>query len=270
MKRSRIWTEEEELYLQEHWGSKSVTLIAKHLGRPYSGVRRKASKLGLLNPTLHYDGITVRQLALALGVSGPTTMNWIKNHGFPAKKKVFSKKKKIAVVSYDDFWEWAEKHKSLINFAKMEPLILGKEPEWVKERRAVDQWKYNIKRPWTEDDKKLLVSMVKSYKYTYPEISTRLKRPESSIKQQLIEMNIKARPIALDRHIKYTDEEIETILKMLKQGYPFNAIAYELNKGSELRLHKSADGIRGKLERLGYTFHGDKIYYNPPTSQEIV
>ena len=270
MGRFRIWTEEEELYLQDHWGSKSASLIAKHLNRPYEGVRRKATELGLLNPTLHYDGITVRQLGLALGVSGTTTNNWIRNHGFPAKNKVFSKKQKIAVVSFEDFWDWANEHKHLINFAKMEPLILGKEPDWVKERRMIDKRKFKERRPWTDKEINLLISMVKSYKYTYPEIASRLKRPESSIKKKLLDLNVKARALPLDKHIKYTDEEIDITLKMLKKGYSFNAIADELNKGSDRHLHKSASGIRGKLERMGYTFQGEKIYYNPPGNQEII
>jgi hypothetical protein len=257
MGRYRIWTSEEERYLQDHWGSKSVKLISKHLGRPYGGVRRKAAELGLLDPTLHYDGITVRQLTLALGISCSTTKTWIEQYGFPAKQKVFSKKQRIYVVSYEDFWNWAEEYKHLINFAKLEPLLLGKEPEWVREKRSIDRRKFKERRPWTESDKKRLISLVRSYRYTYPEMAAILKRPEASIKRKLLDLNIKARPLSLDKHIKYTKEEIDKILYLLKKGYSFNAIADELNKDKPREKHKSASGIRGKLERMGYSFHGD-------------
>ena len=270
MGRFRVWTEEEELYLQDHWGSKSVNLIAKHLKRPYGGVRRRANELGLLDPTLHYDGITVSQLTIALGVSGSTTRSWIKQHGFPAKQKIFSKKQRIYVISYDDFWEWAAEHKHLINFAKLEPLLLGKEPEWVKERRSIDRRKFKERRPWTEKEKKQLISMVNSYQYTYPEIASRLKRPEASIKRKLLDLNIKARPLSLDKHIKYTKEELRKIINMLDKGYSFNAIADELNKDTDRKFHKSASGIRGKLERMGFTFHGDKPSYNGEREELII
>lgn len=270
MGRFKIWTDEEELYLQDHWGSKSVSLIAKHLKRPYGGVRRRATELGLLDPTLHYDGITVRQLTIALGVSGSTTMTWILQHEFPAKQKIFSKKQRIYVVSYDDFWEWAENHKHLINFAKMEPLLLGKEPEWVKEKREIDRRKFKDRKPWTEAEKKKLISMVNSYQYTYPEIASRLKRPEASIKRKLLDLNLKARPLGLDKHIKYTQEEKKKMINMVHKGYSFNAIADELNKNVQRDYHKSASGIRGKLERMGYTFHGELPIFNEDKNKIIV
>lgn len=269
MGRYRIWTEEEELYLQDHWGSKSVTLIAKHLKRPYGGVRRKAAELGLLDPTLHYDGITVRQLTIALGISCSTTKSWIHHYGFPAKQKVFSKKQRIYVVSYDDWWTWAEAHKHMINFAKLESLILGKEPDWVKGKRKIDQKRFEERRPWTEKEKKKLISMVSSYQFTYPEIATRLQRPEASIKRKLLDLNIKARPLSLDKHIKYTQEELDLIVELLNQGYSFNAIADFLNSDKPREHHKSASGIRGKLERMGYTFHSDQVIYQPKKVKAI-
>lgn len=251
------WSDNEELYLQEHWGSKSATLISKRLDRPYGAVRRKAVELGLLVPTLHYDGITVRQLSSALGVSCSTTKSWIQNYNFPAKQKIFSKKQRVFVIGYDEFWRWAEDHKHLVNFSKLEPLILGKEPEWVREKRTIDKKKFMERRPWTDRDKAHLISLVNSYRYTYPEIASILKRPESSIKRKLLDLNIKARPLSLDRHIKYTEEEIKVILHLMSKGYTFNAITDTLNEGQSKHKHKSASGIRGKLERMGFSFHSD-------------
>lgn len=263
------WSDEEELYLQEHWGSKSATLISKHLERPYGAVRRKAVELGLLVPTLHYDGITVRQLSAVLGVSCSTTKSWIQNYSFPAKQKVFSKKQRIFVVGYDDFWKWAESYKHLVNFAKLEPLILGKEPEWVKGKRIIDKKKFMERRPWTDRDKAHLISLVNAYRYTYPEIAAILKRPESSIKRKLLDLNIKARPLSLDKHIKYTDDELTMILTFMKKGYSFNAIADTLNESQLKNRHKSASGIRGKLERMGFSFHGDMPISYPDWYKDI-
>jgi hypothetical protein len=251
------WTDDDEFYLQDNWGSKSVTLISKHLNRPYDVVRRKAVELGLLNPTLHYDGITVRLLSMVIGISSSTLKTWILQFGFPAKQKVFAKKQRVYVVSYEEFWKWAEEHKHLINFSKLDHLILGKEPEWVKEKRRVDRKKYQERRPWTKEDKSRLISMVSSYRYTYPELAGLLKRSEPSIKRKLRDLNIKARPLSLDKTIKYTDEEIGRIITLLSKGYGFNAIADTLNEDKPRSTHKSAGGIRGKLERMGFSFYGD-------------
>jgi transposase-like protein len=249
------WTDEDVFYLQDNWGSKSVTLISKHLDRPYDVVRRKAVELGLLNPTLHYDGITVRLLSMVIGISSSTLKNWITQFGFPAKQKVFAKKQRVYVVSIEEFWKWAENHKHLINFSRLEPLILGKEPEWVKEKRQIDVKKYRERKPWTDEDKSRLISMVHSFQYTYPEMAAILKHSESSIKRKLRDLNVKARPLGLDKTVKYTVEEIQTILSLLDKGYGFNAIADTLNEDKPRNAHKSASGIRGKLERMGFTFH---------------
>lgn len=250
------WSAEEEFYLQDNWGSKSVTLISKHLNRPYDVVRKKAVDLGLLNPTLHYDGITVRLLSSEIGISSNTMKTWIHQFNFPAKQKVFAKKQRVYVVSYEDFWKWAEHHKHLINFSKLEPLVLGKEPEWVKEKREIDKKKYQERRPWTTEDKNRLINMVNTYKYTYPELAALLKRSEPSIKRKLRDLGVKARPVSLDKTTKYTNDELQLILSLLRKGYGFNAIADHLNEGKPKHLHKSAGGIRGKLERMGFTFYG--------------
>lgn len=37
------------------------------------------------------------------------------------------------IIYLDEFWKWAEKNRSFLDFSKMEPLALGKEPGWVNE-----------------------------------------------------------------------------------------------------------------------------------------
>ena len=255
----RAWTYEEEQFLQDNWGSKSVVNIAKALDRPYGGVRRKATELNLSEPTLHFDGITVRQLMKELKISYSTTKTWIEKYKFPCKKKIFVKKNQVAVIGFDEFWKWAEEHKHLINFSKLEPKSLGKEPEWVEEKRAIDKLRFHERRPWTDEEITRLKKMVYQFKYTYPQMSVMLQRPEASIKAKLIDLGIKARPVSVDRHVKYTNEDMAIILNMVSQGYSLNAIADALNKDKPQCQQRSASGIRGKLERMGYSFHSDKL-----------
>lgn len=239
------WPKDQVEYLEEKWGTVSLKFMAKQLGKSVNAVKLKAARLGLGRNYFSYDGITIHQLALAINTDYKILKNWIDKYGFPAKKKIFANKKQISVVRYEDFWGWAEQHKHLLNLTRIEPNILGPEPEWVKEKRKADQLKDNKGcRPWTKEDDRLLISMVKAYRYTYPEIAKSLRRSEGAVKRRLHDLNIKARPVRLSNHVKYTEQEIEQLLELFHKGYSIDAIAHKLGK--------SGLGVRGKLERMGY------------------
>ena len=161
----------------------------------------------------------------------------------------------MKVVDYEDFWKWAEKHKQLIDFSRVEKNILGPEPDWVDVKRGADKIGKRKSSRWTKEDDLKLRGMVNSYKYTYPEIARALGRTEGAVKRRLNELGIKARPLRLDNHTKYTKEEEEIIIDMYSKGYRIETIAE--------RIGKSALGVRGKLERLGYRFRS-----GVPTKQD--
>lgn len=83
---------------------------------------------------------------------------------------------------------------------------------------------------------------------TYPELAKSLNRTESSIRRRLYDLNIKFRPARLNNHIKYTPEQTAKLIEMAKAGYGYETIA------STLGENKSANGVRGKLERMGFDF----------------
>jgi transposase-like protein len=242
------WTKEEIEYLEDKWGVISIKAIAKNLGRGISAVKQKGQSVGLGDPILHYDGISISQLSQALNLEYQQVQYWITNYSFPAKRKMFAEKMHVLVVQYQDFWVWAEEHKQMLNFSRLEPLILGPEPEWVAEKRKADMKSHNkIKvRQWSKEDDRRLSNMVHAYQYTYPEIANRLQRTESALKRRLYDLGIKARPLSLNNMIKYTDQEVQQMIMLYEKGYGLNSIAESLNK--------SALGVRGKLERLGYKF----------------
>lgn len=245
------WTKEEVDYLQDKWGSVSIKGIAKSLDRSINSVRLKAGKMGLIDPRFSFDGITINQLAVALGIPYSHVKNWMKLYDFPAKKKVFAQTERVWIVSYQDFWNWAEKNKQMIDFSKFEKNILGPEPDWVTDKRNADIIKSRkIKRSnnhaWTDEEDRLLRSMLNAYKYTYPEISQRINRSEGAIKRRIRDLGLKQRPVRLNNHVKYTDEEVKMIVEMFDKGHCLEDIAH--------RINKSALGVRGKLERMGYKF----------------
>lgn len=244
------WTAAELEFLEEKWGVLSIKAIAKHLNRSIEGVRIKAQRTGLSDARFSGDGITLNQLAKALNTEYSVLKYWCRHNGFPAKPKVFAISNRVLVVQYHDFWKWAESHKNLINLARLEPGLLGPEPAWTKEKRRFDELSYQkIKvRVWTAADDSKLRSMVNAYRYTYPEIARTLKRSESAVKRRLLDLGIKARPVRLNNHTKWTDEEVGLLLELFHKGCGYNTMAEKLGK-SEL-------GIRGKLERMNIRFSG--------------
>lgn len=250
----RTWTSEDIAYLEDSWGTVSIRHIAKKLGRSVSAVKQKAQRIGLGDPTLHYEGITISQLMKALDKSYNTVYVWIRKYGMPVKEKLFVQEMRVKVISYDDFWKWAEQHKELLNFAKMEPGMLGAEPEWVKVKRSADQLRSQKtwqSVAWSAAEDQQLRQMVKLSGMTYPKLAAHFNRSEASIKRRLYDLNIKFRPERLNNHIKYTPEEIKQLVKMACQGYSYETIAQKLGK--------SALGVRGKLERMGFDFKKRKF-----------
>ncbi|WP_261178833.1 GcrA family cell cycle regulator [Anaerobacillus sp. CMMVII] len=206
------------------------------------------------DPTLSYDGITVNQLCTATNIPYRTIKYWIKHKGFPVKYKVFAEEMKVMVVSYPTWWKWAEENKRLIDFAEVEENILGAEPDWVKIKRGADKIRYHKKphnEPWSEKDDKRLISMVNAFRYSYPDISRELKRTEAAIKRRLWELGVKAKPVRMNNHIKWTNAQTEQLIDLFEKGYSLETIAE--------RLDKSANGVRGKLERMGYKFRQKKV-----------
>ena len=145
----RLWTSEEETYLMEKWGQASIPAIAKHLDRTVEAIKNRASRLHL-GPVLMGGGYaTFNQLMLVLtGGSQSYTYqkeSWIKKRGLPVHtKRVIDNS--FLVVYLDEFWVWAEQHRSFIDFSKMEPLALGAEPAWVAQQRKIDAISYANQR----------------------------------------------------------------------------------------------------------------------------
>ena len=113
-------------------------------------------------------------------------------------KKVI--KNTFKIVYLDEFWKWAEKNRSFLDFSKMEPLTLGKEPAWVNEQRKKDYKSNALQRKdrWTpyEDDK--LRYLLKQQKYGYAEVAEILYRSEGAIQRRCMDLGIRERPVKAD------------------------------------------------------------------------
>lgn len=104
------WTQDEEDYLEDSWGTVSLKTIARNLGRSEGAIKIKKGKLGL---GAFLDGgeyITFNQLSIALGrntADNYMLISWVKNRDFPLKYKRVNENR-FRVVYLDDFWKWAQ------------------------------------------------------------------------------------------------------------------------------------------------------------------
>lgn len=234
MDKYRIWSEDELAYLEKYWGKKSIPVIAKNLNRGENAVREKATSIGL-GSHLHYrKEITLNQLVYSLGFRKSQSWQYWKiiKNGCPVIQKA-SIKRKYRLVDIKKFWVWAEKNKHILSFAKFKKGALGPEPEWVDVKRKADMLNPTKKshgRQWTKNDDSLLISKLKSNKYTYRKLAQEFNRTESAIKRHIYDLKIPYRPIPLDNCCKWTKEENEKLIELYNKGYDSHAISIVLNK----------------------------------------
>lgn len=241
----RKWTKEEEEFLAEYWGLYSMEHIASKLNRTVNAIQVRAVRLGL-GPFLESgDYVTLNQLMLELrGSNGRTyTVKQWMDKGLPVKTKKV-KGSSFKVVNLDDFWKWAEKNRTIIDFSLLEENALGKEPDWLKDQRRADiKMKNNFKRtPWTEAEDKRLTSLLREFKWGYRDISEKLNRTEGAIKRRILDLGLKERPVRMPNHNPWSQEEEEILIELFNKGYQPDIITRYIDR--------SAQAIRGKIERM--------------------
>ncbi len=254
---SRTWKSQELEYLEEHWGMISIPTIAKNLNRTVSAVKLKASRLGLGAVLMGGDYVTLNQLLLAVNghtqSHGYKMTSWVKNRGLPIHTKRVEKCS-FRVVYLDEFWKWAEKNRSFLNFSKMEPLSLGEEPEWVAEQRRKDHQAFALRRkdPWTPGEDRRLLDLLKQQKYGYAEISHILRRSAGAIQRRCTDLGTPYRPVKADNRANlWTEEHYQIIVDGIRNGESYTAIGN--------RMGRSEKAVRGKVYYMYLTEDMDKV-----------
>lgn len=165
-------------------------------------------------------------------------------YGLPVKWHVV-KKNRFRVIDIDAFWKWAEDNKSILDFSRFEKYSLGAEPEWVDIKRKADFEKLQKhgehNAAWTSAEDNKLRHLLDKGTYTYTDLARELRHSEGAVKRRILDLKIDKRPVRVPSR-KWTEEEIETLCKMVDQGYDFTLIAEKLNR--------TALATRGKYERL--------------------
>lgn len=253
------WTTEETEYLTECWGRVPLKSICAHLGRSENAVKIRAQRLSLGAFLDAGDYVTLCQLLKA--VTGSTNAysykqtSWVEKRGLPIRKKRVGKNS-FRVVYLDEFWKWAEQNRSFIDFSKMEPLALGKEPEWVEKQRKHDFEAFALQRkdPWTLQEDSRLRMLLSLQKYTYAELSEMLRRSAGAIQRRCTDLCIKDRPVRIDPHgaeSVWTDADYETVADGIRDGMSYTMIGRLIGK--------SEKAIRGKIYTVYLTESADKV-----------
>lgn len=256
MGQAKNWTKEEKQYLEDNWGMLSKQTLAKNLNRSLNAIEVMKNRLGLGAFLDSGDYVTWNQLQIVLGLgksgSGYKMISWVKNRNFPIRTKRVGNNS-FKIVNIDDFWKWAEQNRDLLDFSKFEENAMGVEPNWAKEKRRHDIEKNRkyIKTPWTKTEDEMLKYLLKQYKYTYDDLSKKLRRTNGAVQRRICDLELKERPIKVNNHIKWTDEEKKTLIELIATGY-----GYELM--SEI-IGKSAKAIRGRVYAIYGTESLDKV-----------
>jgi hypothetical protein len=233
--------------------------MCKRLNRSKNGISIRAHKLGLGAFLDAGDYVTLNQLLTTFTGTGAAysykMTSWVKNRGMPIHTKVIDQKR-VKVVYIEEFWEWAEKNRSFLDFSKMEPLSLGAEPEWVADQRSKDYRAFATQRkdPWTPDEDSRLIMLLKQHKYGYAELSEMLRRSEGAIQRRCNDLGLKERPVRADNHSKdsvWTDTDFQILADGIRRGDSYAEIGKAIGR--------SEKAIRGKVYFVYLTESADKI-----------
>lgn len=256
---SRTWKPEETEYLMEKWGQVSIPAIAKKLNRTTNAVKVRAQRLGLGAVLMAGEYVTLNQLLIA--VSGGRKSHsykmksWVENRGLPVHTKKVDRCS-FRVVYIEEFWAWAEKNRSFIDFSKMEPLALGEEPDWVIEQRKKDFEAYAIQRKdaWTPAEDSRLKMLLGLHGYSWAELSEMMHRSHGAIIRRCVDLGIKERavPIAsVGKRGTWTPEDFEILADGIRHGDSYAVIGRAVGRSEKC--------VRSKVYNDYLTENADKV-----------
>ena len=136
----RYWTKEEEELLSDLWGNMSADKIAEKLNRTVSSVKNKAFQLELGSQIENnYDGLTISEIVKLFNVSHETVSIYWVSLGLQYTSRKLSKTKKYRYVTIENLLSFLEKNQNIWDSRYLEKNILGKEPDWMIEKRKRDK-----------------------------------------------------------------------------------------------------------------------------------
>lgn len=221
-KKLRKWTVEDVEFLINNWGIMTKKELATALNRSVMSISIYSTKLGLRNMLLYNDNVSICMLAKMLHQL--KNYSWLEyiltKYNAPLFHIAPKNELTIKAIKLQDFVNWLEHHKHIIDIGRSEDGCFGNEPNWLKEKREADKraYAYMDKRNWTQEEQDLIIDMINKG-YSYRDISIKSKRTGGALKRFFKDKGIKMRPVRASRHNKWTDEQLELVKDLWLKGY---------------------------------------------------
>lgn len=236
---SRKWTKDEEEVLYERWGRDTIEKIAKQMRRTVFSIKVKATRMGLgYMSQANIDQISVADISDILDVRAERiTGTWIK-YGLKLRKKKVTEKYGYYCIDMDQLILFLKEHQELWNSQNLEKNILGKEPEWLLEKRKNDIENPPLEyRLWTAEEIKLAEKLLLQG-YDYEQIALQVNHSSVGVAYKLRALG---HSYQLPQYWKGKE------FKFLRENYDkmtYAEIAEELGR--------SPKAISSKAEECGY------------------
>lgn len=252
---NKPWTEEEERYLADMYGTYTELQIARKLGRTRTAVRKRREDMGLGPLRENAEWIHITAVIGAIygpGNGGGFQMRRLLRLGFPAHEKRFRPNGKLHYIVYlDELWDWLYEHRRDVNFKDFERNILGEEPAWVAEKRSLDKdEEMNGKRgghnaSWeTWEDEKLRRLLRKGV--TLTEAAGELRKKERALLVRRKHLGIEEGFIK-NKQRRWTKDEVDEMLRLYDMGASWRQIGLRLGRGAW-----ACEAKYDKLQNPGY------------------
>lgn len=209
------WSNDEVSYLRNHIGYIPLEKIAITLNRTVTAIERKMERMKISIQSVQMDknSVSFNQLSQILQIDSKSIKRWISKYRFPAielKLKATSIQI-LYYVSVEKFWEWANKHRQVINWHKLERRALLPEPKWLKE--VLREVVIEKNKSWTKQEDVLVWSMYYFENLNMKNIAEKQNRTAVSIEKRLKRLREKGFAKEMSCHTpKYTPVAEETEL----------------------------------------------------------
>lgn len=234
------WTQEEENYLREYWGSKSLAVLSRHLKRSEKAVSVRAQFLHLgAAKDNNLDYITLNNLITILYNCASNGHSYLLAVRLPRILKVYKipmPVKPLKCIKISEFWEYAEKNRSYFDFSKLKKFALGPEPGWVAQQRKLDSRTNALIKPshtpWTPQEDSYLRFLASRKRYTCNELSAIFRRTEGSVMRRLTDLGL-YKSIKHNSDKVYSQSELDEIGSYIIEGYSYPLLAEHFERSEK-------------------------------------
>ena len=168
------------LYTSKYYLRQPNKRTAKALNRTVESVRKKAARMGI---NTYYDGyLSARVLGRCFSTNERAVKRWVEKFNLPAIK-VKEPNRTRYQIDPEQFWKWADTHRSIINWSGYDLCSILPEPRWVE----FEQARYKTKRHGQRftDNEIVRIKHMKHRGLNTKEIAAEMGRTEVSIRHVL-------------------------------------------------------------------------------------